>query len=433
MKYEFLYHFFPVGQGLFSKGSIKSDNANRSFQFLWVYDCGTCSSDHPIDESIKALEEPAGSDTRIDLLTLSHFDKDHISGVASLLKKFKVGILMLPYMPLAERLIIAFEEGGGEGDPLFDFYINPVRYLIDQEVQGIERILFVPPSGDKGPPYPGEQTGPPRPDPDDELKFVPEKNFPDDVEAPFLEPGTDGTAPAVECLAPGSALTLAKFGWEFIPYNDDPGKEIPQSFFNKVRERREKLLTASDSQARRDALKELKKEYWNQFGPSSKEKNQISLFLYSGPIYGIFQKYIIESARSGKIIQARKWDLPFISIYTGSENQKQERNKLRCSILYTGDGYLDTKAKLQRLLKYLDEKRVRRVGVFQVMHHGAQANWYQGTAAAIAPLFSVFSSDPEHKGYKHPHAPVLRDFWSYGAVQVDKVADFTAYGRLSTP
>lgn len=65
------------------------------------------------------------------------------------------------------------------------------------------------------------------------------------------------------------------------------------------------------------------------------------------------------------------------------------------------------------------------------MHHGAEANWHQGVAAAISPLFSVFSSDPERKKWKHPHAPVLRDFWRYGAVQVDKHADFTASGYLS--
>jgi hypothetical protein len=64
------------------------------------------------------------------------------------------------------------------------------------------------------------------------------------------------------------------------------------------------------------------------------------------------------------------------------------------------------------------------------MHHGAKANWHHGVAAAIAPLFSVFSSDPERKKWKHPNAQVLRDFWCYGAVQVDKSTDFTASGHL---
>jgi hypothetical protein len=64
------------------------------------------------------------------------------------------------------------------------------------------------------------------------------------------------------------------------------------------------------------------------------------------------------------------------------------------------------------------------------MHHGAEDNWHKGVAARITPLFSVFSSDPEHKKYKHPHAPVLRDFWRYGAVQVDKRTGFCVGGLL---
>jgi beta-lactamase superfamily II metal-dependent hydrolase len=64
------------------------------------------------------------------------------------------------------------------------------------------------------------------------------------------------------------------------------------------------------------------------------------------------------------------------------------------------------------------------------MHHGARANWHQGIANAIAPYFSVFSSDPEHRRYKHPHAEVVRDFWQFGAIQVDKASDFNVYGYL---
>jgi hypothetical protein len=67
--------------------------------------------------------------------------------------------------------------------------------------------------------------------------------------------------------------------------------------------------------------------------------------------------------------------------------------------------------------------RIGRTAVFQVMHHGAAANWTPGVASVIGPWFSVFSSDPNHRGYGHPHAEVLRDFWLCGPVQVKDDSD----------
>src|SRR5438105_2163589 len=109
--YSFSYHFYPVGQGLFSSGSIQRDSEQKP-RFLWVYDCGSSSGEAFIESGIRGLARSAGDPKRIDLLTLSHFDHDHISGVVRLLREFKIGTLLLPYMPLAQRLILAFEEGG---------------------------------------------------------------------------------------------------------------------------------------------------------------------------------------------------------------------------------------------------------------------------------------------------------------------------------
>jgi len=75
-------------------------------------------------------------------------------------------------------------------------------------------------------------------------------------------------------------------------------------------------------------------------------------------------------------------------------------------------------------------ERIERVAVFLVMHHGAERNWQKGVAEAMAPLFSVFSSDPNRKQWGHPHGAVLRDFWRHGPVQVDKSQGFYFGGFL---
>jgi beta-lactamase superfamily II metal-dependent hydrolase len=81
--------------------------------------------------------------------------------------------------------------------------------------------------------------------------------------------------------------------------------------------------------------------------------------------------------------------------------------------------------------KITGTRRIFWIGVFQVMHHGAEGNWHQGVAKSISPIFSVFSSDPERRRWKHPHASVLRDFWAYRAVQIDKVSGFSIDGFVA--
>ena len=433
---RYSYHFYPVGQGLFSTGSIRRHGEGKS-RFLWVYDCGSSSSQSLLDNGIHRLDHFAGARQRIDLLVLSHFDHDHISGVVRLLEKFKIGTLMLPYMPLAQRLIIAFEEGsGGADDPLTGFYLNPVAFLLAQEGPGIERILFVPPSGNEGPDYPGDIPNPRVPGPEDEPKIdfdLDDRKDTEDLGSLMRADQQGAKNAAVEFLRRGSRIASASCLWEFIPYNDDPLEPITLEFENKVAEQREALLSASKSDDREKSLKTLKGAYDNYFGAESVERNIISLFLYSGPIYSSWNTCWLTEGRSMSwpgIWHWHRWPFPEMHRWEPLE-PPEEPLRHRCSILYSGDGYVDTNDRLQKLVQYLDESRVRRIGVFQVMHHGAEANWHQGVAAAISPLFSVFSSDPERKKWKHPHAPVLRDFWRYGAVQVDRNADFNAAGYLN--
>ena len=433
---SFHYDFYPVGQGLFSSGVIRRQDGNQP-HFLWVYDCGSSSGDRFIEKSVQRLAITARGRNRIDLLTLSHFDHDHISGVVRLLRDFKVGVLMLPYMTLTQRLVLAFEEGHGDaGDPLFNFFFNPVEFLLAQEGPGIERILFVPPSGSEGSPYPGE-IGPPEdlgPDAEPRVEADTGKRENDwDTEA-LRQAGNGGIGnhASVEYLRPGGRLVVRSCQWEFIPYNDDSDVEITEVFVRLVEEERGNLLSSNTGGVKERSLRNLKSAYAGLFGNTSEEKNIISLFMYSGPIYRSWNEYVLlwgEShvsaqllnLRGGPFLRPRGW----ISGIAEDDTQVQ-----RCSILYSGDGYLDSGARLKNLTEYLDERRVQKVGVFQVMHHGAESNWRQGVAPAIAPIFSIFSSDPERKKWKHPHAPVLREFWRYGAVQVDKTSDFHAGGAL---
>lgn len=339
--------------------------------------------------------------SRIDLLTLSHFDWDHISGVCELIKRFRIGTLMLPYMPLTQRLEAGFEEGHSDpNDPLTPFFLNPVAFFLAQGGPGIERFLFVLPSGGDGP---APQFEPPKSNEPAEgetyLDF--DRDKPESGEEYYLLQSAAQNTP-VEFLRRGSAITVRGCRWEFVPYNDDPEDPIDPAFAAAVATQRDKLLTTASDQERAAALENLQAAYDDQFGVGSYNRNVISLFLYSGPIYASWRECRL---------QYPDW-------------------RLNASLLYSGDGYLDTARRLDRLVDFMHSDRIKWTGIFQVMHHGAETNWHKGVADAIRPGYSVFSSDPENKKLRHPHGPVLRDFWPYGAAQVDKIVGFSAGGRL---
>jgi hypothetical protein len=86
---------------------------------------------------------------------------------------------------------------------------------------------------------------------------------------------------------------------------------------------------------------------------------------------------------------------------------------------------------LQRF--YSHDKRIARAGIFQVMHHGAKANWHKGAADALKPAVSIFSSDPSRSTPGHPDSEVLRDFWGWRPVQVDSQTDFHLPGTVGFP
>lgn len=420
------YRYHAVGQGLFSTGALIE--RARGPRFRWAYDCGTVSGQSLITDAMDRIGLPATGAGAFDLVAVSHFDEDHISGLAALLARFPVRRLMLPYATLAARLAYAFASGVSPASPAFRFYIDPVGYI--RSLEGGERvglILFVPPSGDEGPP-------PERPeipaDPDDPDPTIGKREGEEGEGSVELEIDADplGGSEGAELLLPDDArndprLAVMRRGgklsidrvWEFVPYNN--AELVPANmaaFELAVAERRQTLLAAAEAfragreslEAIRKAVDALKAFYDASFGRGAAERNLISLFLFAGPLAALHRK-------RATILHSRHFPHEF--------DPGEEPGIAQFS---TGDGYLDTPPRLEALIRYISPQRVARVGVFQVMHHGARRNWHPGVAARFSPLVSIFSSDPGRGATYHPHAEVLRDFWPYGPEQVDKFRSF---------
>jgi len=93
-----------AAQGLFYSGIIHNDNDKYTF----VYDCGTDSPGCAGNMSVlceSICEFKSQIDKKIDLLIISHFHYDHISGIQELLEGIKVDTVVMPYTSDIERLL----------------------------------------------------------------------------------------------------------------------------------------------------------------------------------------------------------------------------------------------------------------------------------------------------------------------------------------
>jgi hypothetical protein len=423
-----VHQFFPVGQGLFAAGSVHISQIPQSEWrqaggrrirvrkgqaevveniYRWVYDCGSSSGKRLVTNAIADLKRDCEGE-EIDLLTLSHFHNDHISGVVELLNEIGAKTMMLPWAPLWHRLLIGFEQGLRADDPEMLFYVDPVQYFVQEAGDGFEQVLFVLPSDGERPQFPTEPTAAPEPpeDLDDPGKM---SDLGDPVSYGDLEGSYGDLDRRVRMLRSGKAMSV--FGvWEFIPYNDPTTEpNDPFGFAAKVEFYRGSLLSG-DVNEREAALKDLRALYEATFGHTA--MNDVSLMLYGGAI----GPWTGQSICNCECLYHRLLGV------CGCWKEHETRG----AILLTGDGNLKNATKWDNLEGYLDARRARRTSLFQVAHHGARANWHDGLAALIAPTTSVFSSDPRHT-YGHPHAEVLRDFWPFRPVQVDQHSGFSMH------
>lgn len=127
------FEFNNVGQGLFYSGEIIGDK----FEFFIVYDCGTFSRKSFIEREVQRVRKKIENTAKkINLLVISHFDADHVNGIASLLAKMQVDTVIIPYIIPLYRLAIAAKYPNEKKD-YYSFMSNPVKFLTDRGVKNI--------------------------------------------------------------------------------------------------------------------------------------------------------------------------------------------------------------------------------------------------------------------------------------------------------
>ena len=387
--------FWNVGQGLFSSGRIQMGDVPV---FHWVYDCGTNSSQKLIQNAVQKYNQQENN-ADIDLLVLSHFDKDHISGVKELLKNGrKIKRWVVPYYPLWQRLVIASLLEIQPDDEEWAFYQNPIQYFKTDFAEELKETQFL-----LLPAKENESEISRRLEPsnfDDVLSFETTEKLSNEF---------DNLEQNVHWLNPDKALLFRKYGelFEFVLYN------VPFHLLAKV----PASLTAFQKQVKQiiqshhlnstDPTPALKRLYTLTFGNGGKNKNIISQYLYIRNInhpsfwrMGNHHIFDVSTDNENKIVVIPK-------------------NKTKNAILYTGDAFLNDLPLLTDLTQSLGVERMARIYCLQVPHHGSKHNWQQGLANIFSPCFSVFSADSQRRN-GHPHSEVLKDFATYTPILVNK-------------
>lgn len=145
------FTFWPIGQGLFYTGIIKN--------FIFVYDIGVSASyrsqylDNSILEFEKSVKKAKKNDSKIiDVLFLSHYDIDHISGIKKLKARgFTILKIIAPLITPLDELSWLKSIADSTDSNSTSANASVVRYDLKAEISRVsESVTFVVPIADQG-------------------------------------------------------------------------------------------------------------------------------------------------------------------------------------------------------------------------------------------------------------------------------------------
>lgn len=382
MKKLYDVKFYNVGQGLFAELNLELEGKDT---FRIVYDCGTLNKQIYMRNALQEFTER--SKKPIDLLVLSHFDRDHISGVLDLISRVEIKLIMLPMASHDIRIAASFLKRGYQynmarweletlSDPVKKFSEEHERYHPESPQT---KFIFV----NSAKPYESNEDIPTL-----------------EVEGPTLSPIQ---LPRVSKIPSGYPLGIGNYEFLISFYNDIRVPPTAPNFELNVSNITSILTDSSSSpEVKKQAFEELRELFQTTFKGSARLKNIISLFTYIRPAFAK-ENVGVRLVKEESKVPSRVEYNPTVG---------------RFGALFTGDGYIESETVFEELKKAL--KFENNIAILQVMHHGSKSNWYRGLAQSFSPVLSVFSSDPDRKTTRHPHESVLKDFVRYGAICVDR-------------
>lgn len=397
----------PVGQGGFHVGTLKDLGSHReswrtslaedaipSADFLYVYDCGSDPLKGVL-EAVHSIVERRPSRC-LDMLFVSHFDRDHICGIPHLLharKGLRVDTVIMPYLDDVERIIAFARCADVSSDRMLeqfhqDLVIDPVSTMGRFAPR---QIIMVMPTDDEG----GAGFF--------ELPAVnPPRSGPDRTPWKGVDPAGWGTAspsawetPDGATLTRGLELNIApgrNGGWLLKSYVKRTSREDREafcdavevllrwprgSFQEKIRIKRERCLMVTKHRTT------ISRAYAWAFG----DKNETSLSLYSGPA---------DPEKAGAVYRK----MPAFPT-------------ARVGWLGTGDAGLKEAAAVRDFQAYYSDQ-LEWVTTFMLPHHGSAHNYDPANPVVDAELW-IAAAQPTRSTWKHPAREIVEAIKASGA------------------
>lgn len=386
---------FAVGQGGFHAGVLTllpnepllwkaamQGDALKAGDFVYVYDCGS----EPADGVRTAAREFARARDRkpIDMLFLSHFDRDHICGVPELLSSrngVHVDTIILPYLDDLDRLITFGRSAATQGSATEerfhrDLTLDPVGTLRRFDPR---QVIFIPATDDEGP-FELRGTDPPAGGDDEGMHW---KAVASEGAKPDARATEDGAIVLrrADFVFAGRGTAL----WRLKPYVRRACREDREAFQSAVeialdwprgsfgekirsREQRRSLVTRH-----RTVLARAYK--W-----AFKDKNETSLSLYSGPA---------NPEQCGAVFLGRP-----------------RHHTPKVGWLGTGDAYLRDPDRIAAFERHFRDE-LDQVSTFVLPHHGSIHNSDPAHLISAADLF-VACAQPIHSHWRHPDPILVR-------------------------
>ncbi|MBV8659044.1 MAG: hypothetical protein JO142_14555 [Burkholderiales bacterium] len=141
MRYHVHQCFHAVGHGTFMTGVVMEEDVGV---LKWIYDCGSKSSIAMDMALSRTATWPLWTDP-INMLTLSHFDDDHVNGLEALLTRRRVDCLVLPFSEWQQRVRDVVIGGlKGVSASTAQLQLSPVAWLRSKDLMSrVGTLLLV--------------------------------------------------------------------------------------------------------------------------------------------------------------------------------------------------------------------------------------------------------------------------------------------------
>ncbi|QZD72871.1 hypothetical protein [Pseudomonas sp. 3-2] len=391
----------PVGQGGFLIGHIRDD---KSHVLTYAFDCGSINREH-FEQGLTFC-----SPGKIDILFVSHLDKDHINGIDLLAAHMQIDTVILPCLDPLHVTMIACEAIGDTGiaASVRSFLVDPSTWFSDR---GVKQILYVQRADENADAHPFNPNSERSP----EDNIVPhDENI--NIDSPYTirsqsfgEPRSlsSGKITARTLSEHSSISSKAKGGspsWLLVPYvhpfpdhaivlfRKAVGKLLPRTF--NSREVASKAFTKNLLEIL--SVKQSRKTLKACYSILSTDNNKPSLSLYSGPHLATSDINISSTDESVY------WPFPCPHLRVKSSGGRAV--KKGGAWLSTGDANLemrDTRTQwLQRFQHLIDS-----VDVFVLPHHGSNDSIHDEVVTRLKGSMMVACAAAGRT--KHPHELLL--------------------------